>query len=256
MENTAIKIKTASEVEAMKKAGSMTAYVMRELGKQVKAGITTAYLDELAQDLIFKMNAHPAFKGYMGYPATICSSIDDEVVHGIPSKNRILKEGSIISIDLGVKYEGFYGDMTVTFPIGKISERVQRLIDVTRGSLYKGIANAVSGKRLGDISYAVQSYVESKGYSVVRKFVGHGIGRQLHEEPEVPNFGLPGRGPLLKDGMTLAIEPMVNEGSADVRILDNGWTAVTADHLLSCHFEHTILIQGREPLILTELENG
>ena len=228
------------------------ALVMRELGKLIRAGISTQELDDFAERRIRELNARPAFKGYRGYPASICASINNEVVHGIPSKDKILKEGDIISIDLGVEYKGYYGDIAYTFAVGKVSGSARRLMEVTRCALYEGISKAIAGNRIGDISYAIQSYVESRGYSVVRKFVGHGIGRAMHEEPEIPNFGLPGVGPILRNGMVLAIEPMVNEGTHEVQILEDGWTAVTKDGKLSAHFEHTVLIKGEEPEILTE----
>jgi methionyl aminopeptidase len=218
----------------------------------IRAGVSTQELDDFAERRIRQLDARPAFKGYRGYPASICASINNEVVHGIPSKDKILKEGDIISIDLGVEYKGYYGDIAYTFAVGKVSSSAQRLMEVTRSALYEGIRKAIAGNRIGDISYAIQSYVESRGYSVVRRFVGHGIGRAMHEEPEIPNFGLPGIGPILRNGMVLAIEPMVNEGDFRVEILEDGWTAVTKDGKLSAHFEHTVLINGEEPEILTE----
>jgi len=248
----AIQIKTESEIKLMRQACMRAALVMRELGKLIRAGISTQELDDFAERRIRELNARPAFKGYRGYPASICASINNEVVHGIPSKDKILKEGDIISIDLGVEYKGYYGDIAYTFAVGKVSGSARRLMEVTRCALYEGISKAIAGNRIGDISYAIQSYVESRGYSVVRKFVGHGIGRAMHEEPEIPNFGLPGVGPILRNGMVLAIEPMVNEGTHEVQILEDGWTAVTKDGKLSAHFEHTVLIKGEEPEILTE----
>ncbi|HLA00360.1 MAG TPA: type I methionyl aminopeptidase, partial [Thermodesulfovibrionales bacterium] len=193
----------------------------------------------------------PAFKGYRGYPASICTSVNDEVIHGIPSK-RFLQEGDILSIDLGVYKDGFYGDGAVTIPVGKIVPALQRLLRVTEESLYIGIMNAIVGNRVSDISYAIQRHVESNGFSVVKAFVGHGIGRELHEDPQIPNFGSPGRGPRLREGMTLAIEPMVNLGSHEVVVLNDGWTAVTSDGKPSAHFEHTVLVTPDEPRILTK----
>lgn len=248
----AIQIKTASEIKLVRQACKRCALVMRELGKLIRAGVNTQELDDFAERRIRQLGARPAFKGYRGYPASICASINNEVVHGIPRKDKILKEGDIISIDLGVEYKGYYGDIAYTFAVGKVSSSARRLMEVTKQALYEGIRKAIAGNRIGDISYAIQSYVESRGYSVVRRFVGHGIGRAMHEEPEVPNFGLPGIGPILRNGMVLAIEPMVNEGDFDVEILEDGWTAVTKDGKLSAHFEHTVLIRGEEPEILTE----
>jgi methionyl aminopeptidase len=223
------------------------------LKDMIVEGINTHELDKFAENTIHKRKAQPAFKGYRGYPATICASINSQVVHGIPSTKIKLKQGDIISIDLGVYYQGFYGDAAYTYPVGKINERTQKLLRVAEESLYVGIEKASEGNRLFDISYAIQSYVEKNGYSVVRDFVGHGIGRSLHEEPQIPNYGKKGRGPRLKKGMTLAIEPMVNEGGWEVEILEDGWTAVTKDGKLSSHFEHTVAITQNGPLILTKV---
>ncbi len=247
-----IPIKSELELKLMKQACKKAAHVMRRLKTEVKSGVDTEYLNQLAEKMIIKSSCRSAFKGYMGYPKSICVSINSEVVHGISYAGKVLKEGDIVSIDLGVEYKGFYADMAATFEVGKISQNAQQLINVTKGALYEGIKKAISENKLGDISFAIQNYVESRNCSVVRKFVGHGIGSKLHEEPEVPNFGMPNTGPELRNGMVLAIEPMVNEGSYDVEILDDDWTVVTKDGKLSAHFEHTVLIWGMKPQILTE----
>jgi methionyl aminopeptidase len=236
----------------MKTPCTIVAEILDLLKKAVKPGITTLFLNDLAERETARRNARPAFKGYSGYPYTLCCSINEQVVHGMPS-NRILLEGDILSIDFGVIYSGFYGDAAVTLPIGTVSKSALDLISVTEESLYAAIEAARIGNRLTDISYAVQSYVEDRGYSVVREFVGHGIGRNLHESPQVPNFGLPGRGVILKPGMVLAIEPMINEKGADVKVLSDGWTAVTCDNSLSAHFEHTVAITKNGPEILTQM---
>lgn len=235
----------------MAKACSIVAEILESLEDMIKTGITTREIENFAEERITALGGVPAFKGYRGYPASICTSVNEQVVHGIPS-SRKLKEGDILSVDLGVYMDGFYGDGAVTVPVGKIDMETAELIKVTETALYLGIQNAVEGKRLYDISYAIQKYVEENGFSVVRLFVGHGIGRELHEEPQVPNYGTPGHGPRLKKGMTLAIEPMVNAGRHDVRILDDGWTAVTVDGKKSAHFEHTVLITSGNPEILTK----
>jgi methionyl aminopeptidase len=247
-----IYLKTAKELEKMKVAGQITAKILAELGKEVAPGVSTLELDKLAEKKCKEYGVKPAFKGYLGYPNSLCVSINSEVVHGIPSSKRVLKEGDIIGMDFGTIYEGFYGDTAITFPVGKITSNAQALLDVTLGSLKEGIAQAIVGNRLFDISHAIQNFVEKKGYSVVREFVGHGIGRSLHEEPQVPNFGPKGKGIPLKEGMVLAIEPMINEGSHSVRVLDDGWTAVTVDGSLSAHFEHTVAITSEGPVILTD----
>ncbi|GJL64170.1 MAG: type I methionyl aminopeptidase [Nitrospirales bacterium] len=249
-----IVLKTPEEVELIASASNVVAISHQRILQQVKPGVTTLDLDRLAEECIREFGAIPAFKGYRGYPKTLCASVNEEVVHGIPS-GRSLKEGDIIGLDLGAIVDGFYGDGAVTVPVGEISPEVERLIMVTEESLKRGIAQAVVGNRLSDISHAVQSYVEAQGFSVVRDFVGHGIGRQLHEEPQVPNYGRPGQGPRLKAGMVLAIEPMVNMGGSSVRVLDDGWTAVTGDGSFSAHFEHTISIQPDGPAkVLTALK--
>ncbi len=222
------------------------------IGGMVSPGISTGELDRKADEFIRKQGGTPAFKGYRGFPGSICTSVNEQVVHGIPSAKKVLKDGDIVSIDLGVIYEGFYGDAAYTYPVGEISEEATRLMKITEESLVMGIEAACDGNRISDIGHAVQNHVERNGFSVVRSFVGHGIGKQLHEEPQIPNFGPPGRGIRLKSGMTLAIEPMVNAGKYDVVILDDGWTAVTRDGSLSAHFEHTIAVTGNGPRVLTK----
>jgi len=239
-------LKTPEEVEIMAKASRVVAEALQVLKKEVRPGISTDELDQLAEEAIRSRGAVPAFKGYRGYPKTLCASINDQVVHGIPSGRR-LKDGDIIGLDLGAIVGGFYGDSAITVPVGSISRDAKRLIEVTEQALLLGIEQAVVGSRLSDISHAVQVHVEKAGFSVVTDFVGHGIGRQLHEEPQVPNYGKPGQGPRLQSGMVLAIEPMVNAGKSDVRILEDRWTAVTQDASLSAHFEHTIAIQATGP---------
>ncbi len=243
-------LKSDREIEKISVACRVVVGALKELKKEIKAGITTEELDRIAEEYILSKGAKPAFKGYRGYPATLCTSINEEVVHGIPSKRR-LAEGDIISLDLGAIHDGYYGDAALTIGVGKINREAERLVKVTEESLYRGIEEAQPGKRLGDISWAVQSHVESAGFSVVFDFVGHGIGKNLHEEPQVPNFGVSGQGPRLKVGMVLAIEPMVNMGGAATRILDDNWTAVTKDGSLSAHAEHTVAITGKGPMILT-----
>ncbi|GAB4536896.1 MAG: type I methionyl aminopeptidase [Thermodesulfovibrionia bacterium] len=246
-----IVLKSPDEIKRMAEACRIVAEVFDEIGRMIEPGITTKEIDRFVESFIISKKAYPAFKGYRGYPASVCISVNEEVVHGIPSSRR-LKEGDIVSLDIGVYYKGFYGDGAVTFPIGEITESAERLLRVTEDALYKGIENAVIGKRVFDISYAIQSYVEGNGFSVVRNFVGHGIGRELHEEPQVPNFGKEGEGHPLMEGMTLAIEPMVNAGKSDVIILNDGWTAVTRDGSLSAHFEHTVAVTSNGPVILTK----
>ncbi len=235
----------------MARAGRIVAEILESLKGMIRMGVTTKELDDYADSRIKALGGIPAFKGYRGYPASICASINEQVVHGIPSQRR-LKDGDIISIDLGVYFDGFYGDGAVTLPVGPIAKEDADLIRVTEEALYRGIDMAIEGNRLFDISGAIQRHVEDHGFSVVRLFVGHGIGRELHEEPQVPNYGTPGQGPRLKEGMTLAIEPMVNAGTPEVRILDDGWTAVTADSRKSAHFEHTVVITASGPEILTK----
>ncbi|MCP9442492.1 MAG: type I methionyl aminopeptidase [Nitrospira sp.] len=239
-------LKTPAEIEIMAQASRVVAEVLQVVERAVSPGISTEELDQIAEKEIRARGAIPAFKGYRNYPKTLCVSVNEQVVHGIPSKRK-LKEGDIVGLDLGAIVGGFYGDSAVTVAVGRVSEDVLRLIKVTEQALYLGIEQAVVGNRISDISHAVQRHVESAGYSVVTEFVGHGIGRQLHEEPQVPNYGKPGQGPRLQSGMVLAIEPMVNMGGSAVRILDDRWTAVTVDGSLSAHFEHTIAVQPNGP---------
>lgn len=236
----------------MRDAGKIVARTLDEIKQAVCPGVTTQELDDIAEKLIARQGAIPAFKGYHGFPACICASVNEEVVHGIPGLRK-LKDGDIISIDVGAVINGYYGDSALTLPVGSVSAEAARLLEVTEESLYKGIEQAKDGNRLSDISHAVQSHVEAQGFSVVRDYVGHGIGSSMHEEPQVPNFGRPGRGPRLRPGMTLAIEPMVNTGGYEVRTLLDNWTVVTKDSSLSAHFEHTIAITDTGPEILTKL---
>jgi methionyl aminopeptidase len=246
-------LKSKDEIEKIRSACRIVAMVLSELKSQVKPGRTTAELDQSAERMIRKLGAKPAFKGYRGFPATLCTSVNEEVVHGIPSQ-RALKEGDIIGLDLGAIVDGYYGDAAITVPVGgPIPAETDRLIRVTEESLYRGIQQIEVGRRLSDISHAVQEHVEKAGFSVVTDFVGHGIGRNLHEDPQIPNFGEPGQGIRLRPGMTLAIEPMVNMGSNAVKILEDNWTAVTQDGTLSAHFEHTVLVAESGPEILTRL---
>ncbi|WP_303721699.1 type I methionyl aminopeptidase [Malonomonas rubra] len=249
-----IVLKSKTELEKMRRAGRMVAEVLQQLRERIKPGVTTLELDRLAEDQCKKWKARPAFKGYGGFPFTICASPNDRVVHGFPNQQP-LQEGDILSIDFGLIIDGFYGDSAVTIPVGEIDATTQRLLDVTKESLDLGIAAAQLGGRLSDISHAVQTRVEQDHFSVVREFVGHGIGRQLHEDPQIPNYGPPARGPQLKAGMTLAIEPMVNIGLPAVKVLEDGWTAVTIDGRRSAHFEHTVAITENGPEILTRLDD-
>ncbi len=245
-------LKSPQEIDRMRDACQIVAEVLEILKTEIRPGATTKYLDSLAEKEAVKRKSKPAFKGYSGYPYSLCCSVNEQVVHGMPSK-RELVDGDIISIDFGVVYGDFYGDAAITIPVGNISNNAKHLIKITEESLYVAISEARSGKKLSDISYAVQSYVEKRGLSVVREFVGHGIGRNLHESPQIPNFGTPGRGVTLKTGMVLAIEPMINEKGSDVKILEDGWTAVTLDKGLSAHFEHTVAIMESGPEILTKI---
>jgi len=245
-----IYLKSPQEIEKIRKSSRLVARALKYLKAFIREGITTEELDRLAEEYIKRHGGIPAFKGYRGYPRSLCVSVNEEVVHGIPGKRR-LKEGDIVSLDLGVLMDGYYGDAAITVPVGKVSELAKKLIKVTEEALYRGIEMARPGNRLSDISHAIQTHVEKAGFSVVREFVGHGIGKQLHEEPQVPNFGPPNRGPRLEPGMVLAIEPMVNTGTWEVRILPNGWTVVTADGGLSAHFEHTVAITDNGPEILS-----
>ena len=246
-----IVLKTGRELKVMREACRISAGALKLVGSAVEPGVTTAELDRLAEEYIRSEGAIPNFKNYEGYPATACISINNEVIHGIPSKSRKIVAGDIVSVDLGAMFEGYHGDNAATFACGDVSPEAKRLMDTTRESLYEGIKAARVGGRIGDISSAVQQYVEARGFSVVRQFVGHGIGTKLHEAPEVPNFGTAGRGIRLMPGMTLAIEPMVNAGAFDVKILSDGWTVLTRDGSLSAHFEHTIVITPDGPQIMT-----
>lgn len=248
-------LKSSQEIAKLRKSNQIVAEILRELELKIEPGVSTLFLNNLAERLTLEQNARPAFKGYREYPYTLCTSVNNGVVHGFPSKTA-LKDGDILSIDFGVLYDGYYGDAAITVGVGKISDIAQRLIRATKEALYLGIEKAVPGGRLSDISHAIQSHVERGGFSVVRKFVGHGIGSSLHEEPQIPNFGKPGTGVRLKPGMTLAIEPMVNEKDYDVEILDDGWTAVTKDGRLSAHFEHTIAITDKGSVILSAQDGG
>lgn len=244
-------IKTDREIELMRRAGRLVGEALLEIKNAVKPGITTKELDRIAEKYIIKHNAKPSFKGYYGFPASICTSVNEEVVHGIPSKNKVLREGDIISVDCGAVLDGYHGDAARTFAVGKVSSEAEKLIEVTKESFFKGMEKAVLGNRLTDISAAVQEYVEGFGFSVVRDYVGHGIGSKMHEEPKIPNYGRPGRGPKLVKGMALAIEPMVNMGRYNVKTQSNNWTVVTMDGSLSAHYENTIAILENGPEILT-----
>ena len=247
-----IVLKHPAEIEKMRAAGRIVAGALAGLRDIVRPGVTTAELDAYAEGFIRDHGAVPAFKGYMGYPASLCVSVNEVVVHGIPSGRR-LREGDIVGLDLGALLDGFYGDAAATLPVGEISNELKKLLKVTAESLARGIEQAVVGARVSDISHAVQAHAEANGYSVVRDFVGHGIGRKLHEDPQVPNFGAPGQGPRLKAGMTIAIEPMINMGVHHTVILDDGWTAVTLDRKHSAHFEHTVAVTDDGPVALTAL---
>ncbi|NLV17815.1 MAG: type I methionyl aminopeptidase [Syntrophomonadaceae bacterium] len=245
-----IVIKTKRDIEMMRQAGIIVADTLDKLRDLVKPGVTTQALDRFAENYITDQGARPAFKGYNGFPASVCASINEEVVHGIPGQRR-LKEGDIIGLDLGAILNGWVGDSAITVPIGEIDPELKRLLEVTEESLYRGIAEARVGARLGNISHAIQSYVEAAGFSVVRQYVGHGIGRNMHEDPPVPNYGRSDHGPILAEGMTLAIEPMVNAGGYEVLVKPDNWTVVTKDGSYSAHFEHTVAITSTEPVILT-----
>lgn len=248
-----IVLKSQDEIERIADACLLVAELLEDIKKIISPGVTTIELDRFAESFIISKGAKPAFKGYRGYPATLCTSVNEQVVHGIPSTMK-LKEGDIISLDVGVYYRGFYGDAAVTLPVGKIDDVAKKLVTVTADSLYQGIKNAVVGNRLSDISFSIQNCVETEGFSIVRNFTGHGIGRELHEDPQLPNFGRRGEGPILMEGMTLAIEPMVNAGGWETIVLEDGWTAVTKDKSLSAHFEHTVAITSNGPRILTKLQ--
>jgi len=244
-------LKTNQEIEQLRVCNQIVARVLKGLKQAVKPGITTGELNDIAEKSIKNQGAVPAFKGYRGFPASLCASINEQIVHGIPNKRK-LKAGDIVSLDLGAKLNGFYGDAAITLPVGDIGDRAKKLLKVTEEALYKGIEQAIVDNRLSDISQSIQAWVEHHGFSVVRDFVGHGVGRSLHEDPQIPNFGIPVPNPRLREGMVFALEPMVNEGGYGVKILADDWTAVTADGKLSAHFEHTIAITNDGPLILSE----
>jgi methionyl aminopeptidase len=245
-------LKSRQEIEKIRRACLIVANVLDAIHDMIRPGVTTQALDEFAEKFIVTSGARPAFKGYRGYPKTLCTSLNEQVVHGIPSKAVVLKEGDIISVDVGTIVDGFYGDAAKTFPVGNIAPAAERLIKVTEEALARGIAEALPGNRLFDISSAVQRHVESNGYAVVREFVGHGIGRNMHEDPQIPNFGEREQGPKIKSGMVFAIEPMVNMGGSATRVKEDGWTAVTVDGSLSAHFEHTVAVMPEGPWILTQ----
>lgn len=247
-------IKSNHEIELMRTAGAVTGYILKELEGFIKPGMTTADIDKFVEDEIAKAKMTPTFKGYGGFPAAACVSVNDEIVHGIPSKKRVLHEGDIVSVDTGATYSGYVSDAARTYPVGKISPEAQKLIDVTRESFFEGIKFAKVGYRLSDIGHAVQTYAEGYGFSVIRDFVGHGLGAELHEDPQIPNYGKPGRGPRLAENMVFAIEPMIAQGGYEIDILSNDWTAVTLDGKLSAHYENTVVIHDGEPELLTLCE--
>lgn len=246
-----IQLKNKSELERMRKACQISAQALQVAGEAIKVGMTTLELDRIIHRFIVSQGAKPSFLGYGGFPGTACISVNNEVIHGIPSSARVLNEGDIVSVDVGAFYDGFHGDNAATFAVGTVSPEAQKLLDVTRDSLYKGIEAAIAGNRIGDIGCAVQTYEEENAFAVVRQYIGHGVGHELHEDPEVPNFGRAGRGVRLLPGMTIAIEPMVNAVGEGVRVLDDDWTVVTKSGSLSAHFEHTIAITEHGPVILT-----
>ncbi len=245
-------LRSQREIEKIRESCLIVAEILGRLKNEIASGVTTWDLNVISEDLLAKKGAKPAFKGYHGYPYSLCVSVNEEVVHGMPSRQRRLKEGDIVSLDFGVVKDGYYGDAAMTVPVGKISEAAERLCQAAEESLYEGIQQAVAGNSLSDISHAIQSYVEQRGYSVVREFVGHGIGQHLHESPQIPNYGPPGKGVKLKAGMVLAIEPMINLGRPEVEILKDQWTAVTVDRMLSAHYEHTIAVTQNGPDILSK----
>jgi methionyl aminopeptidase len=246
-------LKNKWEIEILRKANIIVMEILLNFKEKVRPGISTFEFEELALELCEKKGVKPAFKGYRGYPYAVCVSVNEVIVHGVPKKEKILKEGDIVSFDFGAIYEGYVGDAALTVGVGEISEKAKELLKVTEEALYKGIERAHFGNRIGDISYAIQKHVESYGFNVIREFVGHGVGRQLHEPPEVPNFGKPGKGPKIEIGMVLAIEPMVSAGSPEVEILEDGWTAVTKDRSLAAHFEHSVAITPKGPEILSRI---
>ncbi|MFH1368596.1 MAG: type I methionyl aminopeptidase [Elusimicrobiota bacterium] len=246
-------IKTAAEIEKMRAAGRITRKVLAKIEKNLAPGVSTKFIDDIAFKEMSSLGVKPAFLGYRGYPASVCISVNNELVHGIPRESRKINDGDIVSIDLGVICDGFYGDMAATYGIGKISKKAKKLIETTKAALKKAIETIKPGRRLGDVSNTVQRFVENKGFSVVREYVGHGIGRSMHEEPAIPNFGEPGTGPRLEAGMVLAIEPMVNEGGWQVKVLEDNWTVVTIDGKLCAHFEHTVAVTDKGCEILTTI---
>jgi len=246
-----IQVKSAEEISCMMKAGEIAAQALAHAGRSIKAGMSTWELDKIIHDFIVSKGARPSSLGYCGFTGSACISINEELIHGVPSKKKIIKDGDIVSVDLTVEYGGWNGDNARTFAVGEISDKAKRILKVTEEALYEGIKMAKAGNRIGDISNAVQTYCEERGYHVVRKYIGHGIGRDMHEDPEVPNFGKPGRGPRLVPGMTICIEPMINSSTADVKVLPDKWTVVEANGNLSAHFEHTICITNGDPIIMT-----
>jgi methionyl aminopeptidase len=245
-------LKSPKELARMREAGRIVAEVLAELRERIKPGVTTAELDAFVYDFITKHKAFPSFKGYRGFPASLCVSVNEEVVHGVPGE-RVLREGDIVSLDVGAIYRGYHGDAAITVGVGEINEVAKRLIEAAEGALLAGIEAMRPGKRVGDVSWAIQSYAESRGYSVVREYTGHGIGRKMHEDPQIPNFGKPGKGARLKPGMTFALETMLNMGDWETVVLENGWTVITQDRKLSAHFEHTVAVTDGEPEILTKI---
>ena len=246
-----IVIKNKSEIELMVKAGEVTADILKELPSVIKPGMSTKELDKWIEDFILRNDMKPAFKGYGGFPATACISVNEELIHGIPSKKTILKEGDIVTVDLGTIYKGYYSDAARTYPVGKISEEKQKLIKVAEESFFEGLKYCKKGNRIGDVSHAIQEYVESFGFSIIRDYTGHGVGTDLHEDPAVPNYGKPGHGPKLVPGMTIAIEPMIAAGDYDVDVLDNDWTVVMSDGSMCAHYENSVVITEGEPILLT-----
>jgi len=246
-------ISSQKELDLISSACKIVAETLFKLKNYIKPGVSALYLDKIAERYILSRGGFPAFKGYRGYPATLCVSVNNEVVHGLPLQTKILREGDIVSIDVGVRYKGYYGDGAWTFPVGRVSKEAEKLIDVTKKALDLAVSTVRAGVTIGDIGSVVQEYVESQGFSVVRDYAGHGIGKELHEFPQIPNFGKRGKGPVLEEGMVLAIEPMVNAGSYEVEVLLDGWTVVTKDGSLSAHFEHTILVRREDALVLTSI---
>lgn len=246
-----VTIKSKREIQLMREAGRIVALAHQAAKEAIKPGITTMEIDQLVEKVIRAHGATPSFKGYGGFPGSACTSVNEQVVHGIPSKKVVLKDGDIISVDIGAYFKGYHGDSAWTYAVGTIDPEAQRLMDVTKASLFKGLEQAVAGNRLSDISHAIQMHAENEGFSVVREFVGHGVGKDLHEDPQIPNYGLPGRGIRLKPGMTFAVEPMINLGRKEVRVLDDNWTTITVDGSLSAHYEHSIVITEDKPILLT-----